>query len=104
MLANLPLDYVRTLFSNLPYIIGCKQNDDSGYKRAMAILAASLFLAFAARTGAISNGAHSQCERAIPKRKLGLGIMITLVIAPSLPANDTPLFFLLPYGWRCNKF
>ncbi|EAO4255404.1 flagellar type III secretion system protein FliR, partial [Salmonella enterica] len=32
-------------------------------------------------------------ERAIPKRvKLGLGIMITLVIAPSLPANDTPLF------------
>lgn len=44
-------------------------------------------------------------ERAIPKRvKLGLGIMITLVIAPSLPVNDTPLFLLPPYGWQCNKF
>lgn len=32
-------------------------------------------------------------ERAIPKRvKLGLGLMITVVIAPSLPANDVPIF------------
>lgn len=32
-------------------------------------------------------------ERAIPKRvKLGLGLMITIVIAPSLPANDVPIF------------
>ncbi|MGS9235637.1 flagellar biosynthetic protein FliR, partial [Salmonella enterica subsp. enterica serovar Infantis] len=31
-------------------------------------------------------------ERASPTRvNLGLGIRITLVIAPSLPANDTPL-------------
>ena len=32
-------------------------------------------------------------ERAVPKRvKLGLGIIITLVIAPSLPPNDVPIF------------
>ncbi|WP_312946359.1 flagellar biosynthetic protein FliR [Superficieibacter sp.] len=32
-------------------------------------------------------------ERTVPKRvKLGLGIVITLIIAPTLPTNDTPLF------------
>ncbi|MFA9594829.1 flagellar biosynthetic protein FliR [Citrobacter telavivensis] len=32
-------------------------------------------------------------ERAVPKRvKLGLGIIITIVIAPSLPPNDVPIF------------
>ena len=32
-------------------------------------------------------------ERAIPKRvKLGLGLMITVVIAPSIPAVDVPIF------------
>ncbi|NDO83208.1 flagellar biosynthetic protein FliR [Citrobacter sp. NCU1] len=32
-------------------------------------------------------------ERAVPKRvKLGLGMMITFVIAPSLPATDVPIF------------
>ncbi|QUJ05363.1 flagellar biosynthetic protein FliR [Salmonella enterica subsp. enterica] len=52
-----------------------------------------LFLAFAARTGADFSSAHSPMSALFPKRvKLGLGIMITLVIAPSLPANDTPLF------------
>lgn len=44
-------------------------------------------------------------ERAVPKRvKLGLGIIITLVIAPSLPPNDVPIFRLMRYGWRCSKF
>lgn len=32
-------------------------------------------------------------ERAIPKRvKLGLGLMITIVIAPSIPPADVPIF------------
>ena len=32
-------------------------------------------------------------ERTVPKRvKLGLGFMITLIIAPSLPANNVPVF------------
>ncbi|EFV7884038.1 flagellar biosynthetic protein FliR [Shigella sonnei] len=32
-------------------------------------------------------------ERSVPKRvKLGLAMMITFVIAPSLPANDVPVF------------
>lgn len=34
-------------------------------------------------------------ERTIPKRvKLGLGMMITVAIAPALPANDVPVFSL----------
>ena len=32
-------------------------------------------------------------ERSVPKRvKLGLAMMITFAIAPSLPANDVPVF------------
>ena len=32
-------------------------------------------------------------ERSIPKRvKIGLGLMITFIVAPSLPANDTTIF------------
>ncbi len=35
-------------------------------------------------------------ERSVPKRvKLGLAMMITFAIAPSLPANDVPVFFVL---------
>ena len=34
-------------------------------------------------------------ERSVPKRvKLGLAMMITFAIAPSLPANDVPVFSL----------
>lgn len=40
-------------------------------------------------------------ERSVPKRvKLGLAMMITFAIAPSLPANDVPVFRSLLCGWR----
>lgn len=43
-------------------------------------------------------------ERTVPKRvKLGLGFMITLIIAPSLPANNVPVFPPKPYGSPCSK-
>ena len=36
---------------------------------------------------------HGTSERSVPKRvKLGLAMMITFAIAPSLPANDVPVF------------
>lgn len=58
----------------------------------MAPLAEFILLAFAAHTGAHLNGPILS-ERAIPKRvKLGLGLMITVVIAPSIPAVDVPIF------------
>ncbi len=44
-------------------------------------------------------------ERAVPKRvKLGLGIIITLIIAPSYPQTTCRFFRLMRYGWRCSKF
>lgn len=88
---NLLLDYVRTLFSN--YLISSdKQNDDPGYKRAMAILAASLFLAFAARTGADFNGAHSQRARYSQAGKAGVG------------NNDYPRYRAVATGKRYAAF
>lgn len=61
----------------------------------MAPLAESLLLAFAAHPGAHLNGSNFS-ERAIPKRvKLGLGLMITVVIAPSIPPVDVPIFSIV---------
>ncbi len=43
-------------------------------------------------------------ERSVPKRvKLGLAMMITFAIAPSLPTNDVPVFRSLLCGWPCSR-
>ena len=58
----------------------------------MAFLAKSVLLAVTARAGAHFYRANLS-ERSVPKRvKLGLAMMITFAIAPSLPANDVPVF------------
>lgn len=58
----------------------------------MAFLVEPVLLAVTARAGAHFYRANLS-ERSVPKRvKLGLAMMITFAIAPSLPANDVPVF------------
>ncbi|STF45285.1 flagellar biosynthesis protein FliR [Escherichia coli] len=89
---NLLLDYVRTLFTNLPYI--------NRVGRTMMQVTSDQWLSWLSlyfwpllRVLALISTAPILSERSVPKRvKLGLAMMITFAIAPSLPANDVPVF------------
>lgn len=66
----------------------------------MAFLAKSVLLVDLLRVLALISTAPILSERSVPKRvKLGLAMMITFAIAPSLPANDVPVFRSLLCGW-----
>jgi flagellar biosynthesis protein FliR len=55
-------------------------------------VARRLFLADAAHHGADLNRPHSQREIDPQAVKVGLGIIITIIVAPSLPPVDIPIF------------
>ncbi len=71
----------------------------------MAILAASLFLAFAARTGAISTAPILSMTRYSQAGKTGVGNNDLPLLSRRRYRQTIRRFFLLPpYGWRCSKF
>ncbi len=70
----------------------------------MAILAASLFLAFAARTGADFNGAHILVGALFQAGKTGVGNNDYPRYRAVATGKRYAAFLLPPYGWRCNKF
>lgn len=77
--------------------------NDAGDKRSMAFRL-SLYFWPLLRVLALISTAPILSERSVPKRvKLGLAMMITFAIAPSLPANDVPVFRSLLCGWPCSR-
>ncbi len=88
---NLLLDYVRTLFTNLPYIRVARTMMQVTSDQWLSWL--NLYFWPLLRVLALISTAPILSERSVPKRvKLGLAMMITFAIAPSLPANDVPVF------------